>query len=186
MPVTCPYNKAGQQSPGLPCRASPAFQGNDPAPLLSAGETQLECCIQGSQYRRDVDIEERVQWMATKVIKGLEHPSYEERLRDLGVFGLKKWRFKGDFINLNKYMKGGARRTEPGSLQWCGDRTGGKRAQSYPERLGSLHPWRYSSTDWRCFWAIWSGWPCFEQRGWARQHPKFPSNINHSLTLWPA
>lgn len=75
--------------------------------------------IQGSQHRRDMDIKKRVQWMTTKTIKGREHPSHEERIGELGWFSLKKWRFKGDFVNLNKCRKGGARRTQPGSLQWC-------------------------------------------------------------------
>ncbi|KAK4828331.1 hypothetical protein QYF61_025800 [Mycteria americana] len=44
-------------------------------------------CIKGndvvvSDYKRDMDILERVQQRALKIIKGLEHLSYEERLRE--------------------------------------------------------------------------------------------------------
>ncbi|GAB0178236.1 hypothetical protein GRJ2_000288900 [Grus japonensis] len=86
----------------------------------------LEYCVQlwGPQYRRDMELLERVQRRDTKLIGGMEHLSYEDRLTELGLFSLQKAPGRSNFglpVPEGAYRKAG----EGLFMRECSDRTRG-------------------------------------------------------------
>ncbi|KAK4824247.1 LOW QUALITY PROTEIN: hypothetical protein QYF61_012513 [Mycteria americana] len=146
-------------------------------PLYSA-LTPPRCRIQfwGPHHKTDMDLLEQFQRRATKIMRGLEHISYEERPRALGLLSLEKRRLQGDLIAAFQYLKG-AYKKDGGRLftRACSDRTRGnsfklkvsrlrldirkklftvmlvRHWNRLPEKLWMPPPWKCSRSGWMGF-----------------------------------
>ncbi|KAK4830125.1 hypothetical protein QYF61_008552 [Mycteria americana] len=74
---------------------------------------------------QDMDLLEQVQRRAAKIIRGVEHLSYEDRLRKLWLLRLEKRRLQGDLIVAFQYIKIYKKDGESLYTWACSDRTRG-------------------------------------------------------------
>ena len=66
----------------------------------------LPAQVWGPQHGKNVELLERVQRRATKMILGLEHLSYEQRLKELCLFSPEKRKPQGDLTAVFRYLQG--------------------------------------------------------------------------------
>lgn len=91
----------------------------------------LEYSVQlwGLQHKKDMDLLEYDQWMATKMITEMEHLSYKDRQRELKFFNLEKRSLLRDLRAAFRCIKGATRELERtfchflGLLVTCSDKT---------------------------------------------------------------
>ncbi|KFW06454.1 hypothetical protein N327_01390, partial [Fulmarus glacialis] len=85
---------------------------------------QYHVQLWGPQHEKDMDLLKQVQRRATKMIRGLENLSYEDRLRELALFRLEKRRLRGDLLAAFQYLKGAYKKAGEGLFtRACSDRT---------------------------------------------------------------
>ena len=77
-------------------------------PLYKIVRPHLEYCIQAWRpyLKKDIDMLERVQIKATKIIQKLRDISYEMHLKDCGLTTLENRRLRGDQIEVFKILNG--------------------------------------------------------------------------------
>ena len=108
----------------------------------------LEYCIQAwnPHLRQDIELLEKVQHRATKMIKGYQRLSYEERLIKCGLTTLEKRRVRGDLIETYKLITGKEAISRERFFKLVGNRrTRGHDLKLYKERVGKLQSHFFSA-----------------------------------------
>ena len=119
----CPCGSEGKCYPGLhQKKGDQQGQGGDCSPLLCSCEAPAALLRPSVEppVQKDRELLERVQRRATKMISGLEHLPYKDRLRELGLMdlgSLEKRRLLGDLIAAFQYLKGAYKQEGINSLK---------------------------------------------------------------------
>jgi len=126
-----------------------------------------------------MDVLGRVLWRATEMMKWLKCLFYEESLRELELFSLEKRRLRGILSVYANTWRKGAKKMEPGSLQWCP-----VTEQEASDRNGNTggSPWMSGNT----YFAVrvtknWSRLP-WDHRITESQNHRITESQNHRIT----
>ena len=104
----CTYIPEGQSYLGFHKeKCDQQVKGGDSAPLLCSQETPpgVQHPVLGLLTKKDMELLEQVQRRAMKTIRVLEHLSYDNRERELGLFNLEKRRLQGDLIVVFQFLE---------------------------------------------------------------------------------
>lgn len=117
-PVMYSCSKEDQQSHRL--QYCQQVEGDDPSPLLSPGEMHQEPWVQvwAPQHKGDRGILQHIQRRATETLKGQEHVTYKDRLRELDLFSTEKRSLKGIWSTCINMWWDDVRKIKPDSPQW--------------------------------------------------------------------
>ena len=81
-------------------------EGGDPFPYSALVRPCLDCCVQfwTPEYAKDMELLDEMQQRTMRMMKGLKHLLYEERIRELGLCNLEK--AQGVLSEVYEYLKG--------------------------------------------------------------------------------
>lgn len=178
--------------------------GSDPSPVVSSGDI-WSVSRWAFQNKIDMGILEQassiVEW---RLLRDL---AYEEGLREMVLFSLKKRRLRRILsMHINTWWEN-VKKRDTGS-QWylmkgqeatntnCLNRKEQEIPLKYRRELfhclwwntktccsESYHAWRYQKLDWTWSWVAYSNWLCFEQGCWTRWSSEVFSQLSDSV-IW--